>query len=382
MRRVVAQQVRENVGRREIVDGDEVELPPRSTCARTKLRPIRPKPLMPTLNAISASHSNKNAPWQRDWPRCSLRRRNTNSNHVARAQRDWAPASKCAGLRTEKSGPERKLRGRSPLRFAALEDRDDGRGLNPPSDERGPARVKMERPRRRTTTPSEVVSTQLQSHVGQLQQPSETPVEGGLRDRRAALRGEIAERERRVPQTQLARLAKSRGSPRTGRRRRACAPPEPVGGRRASCERGWRGRRSRAGSRVPASRRRRRAPREQHRIAGTRPRRERRRSPRRPSAYATAWRPRSSALRRRPSRPSSTRNSAPATPVVRISRCGERGPLTRSAAEQCAAKVGAPAARAPHDPARRTLERRAAASRTPASCRTRSATSPPSTCSW
>ena len=52
VRRVVAEQVREDVGRREIVHGDDVEVAAALRCARTKFRPIRPKPLMPTLSAM------------------------------------------------------------------------------------------------------------------------------------------------------------------------------------------------------------------------------------------------------------------------------------------------------------------------------------------
>ena len=134
--------------------------------------------------------------------------------------------------------------------------------------------------------------------------------------------------------------------------RRAGAAP------RGPCERGSRGRRSRAGSPPTASRRRRSAPR-----ARARRRRRRRRggSPRSPPS-PSRMRGRAPPARSTRSRTSSAeatlrRNEAPAT--VRRSHLEVRRPRARqrAAAEECAAEVGAAAARAGDDAARRAVER-------------------------
>ena len=54
--RVVLEQVGEVVGGHDVVDGDHVDSLPSSPCstmARNTSRPMRPKPLMPTLTAIA-----------------------------------------------------------------------------------------------------------------------------------------------------------------------------------------------------------------------------------------------------------------------------------------------------------------------------------------
>ena len=183
-----------------------------------------------------------------------------------------------------------------------------------------------------TTTPSEVVSTPLAIQTSDSSQEArEALVERRLRDRRTALRGELAQRERRVTKAQLGGLAQAAAAAsRGGPRRRACAPLGPAGGRRASCGRGSRGPRSRAGSRAlfvaPTTAR---SSSSEDGVARSGRARERRRSSRRPSRRRRRGgrgRGRSGAVRSR--RASSTRNSAPASPVARISRCGARGPLT------------------------------------------------------
>ena len=49
---VVLQQVRHRLERAEVVDGDEIDVGPDCLAARKKLRPMRPKPLMPTRTVI------------------------------------------------------------------------------------------------------------------------------------------------------------------------------------------------------------------------------------------------------------------------------------------------------------------------------------------
>ena len=54
--RVVLEEVGHRLDRAEVVGGHEVDVGARFFAARKKLRPMRPKPLMPTRTVMSPQH--------------------------------------------------------------------------------------------------------------------------------------------------------------------------------------------------------------------------------------------------------------------------------------------------------------------------------------
>ena len=199
---------------------------------------------------------------------------------------------------------------------------------------------------------------------------------GGLRQRRASLRSQLAQRCSRVAHPQLGDLDEFR---------RQRIEPEPRGSLPAGgvqprqCARDSPRRHSRGDSRVRASQRRRHTLRAEGRLRRRRPPPAGRAIASWPFAYAIACVRRSATASESSSRAATAaRNSAPARVAVRSSRCGSRGPESEP-----------PPSRAPRRYAARQHERpmtrfggrssgALVAERTPAS----SSVSPASTRSW
>ena len=285
--------------------------PPRFRCDRKKLRPMRPKPLMPTrIFAMS----------------CPLRC--LAASLVARpsAALSSRPQSCTSPDRPDEAGRRGSSEDDPPLRLHRAQDRAGRRGLNPPADERGPTSRRSMKHR----IPESYM--RCKSCSARLTSLAQAPVRGGFRRRRPAFRRQLAQRARRVAQPQLGDLAERRREP----RQRAVRLELPdradlcVGGA-ARRGRGSRGRRSRPGSRARAPRRRRVLVERQRRVARAGERERRRRSAPRPSRRRSrAGRGRGRGAATSSCAATQASSSAPARLAVRISRCGDARPARPS----------------------------------------------------
>ena len=272
--------------------------------ARKKLRPIRPKPLMP--NAYAHPSLRSLAP-RSSLPRPHFATPRRGGLLIGRPDQSYSPPSGSALVRCWIQTPsDAKVR-------SAVETGGGGRPRSFPS---GPL----------------VSGAQVSARRRSL---ARRRCSGRPRRRRAAAAGQLGERERRVAHPELGHLAERRvdvleaARPRAGARSRGAGPR-----RRGSRGRGSHGRRSRAGWRASASRRR-RPPR---RSGGPRPGRRGRRAGRRSSPRPSRTRARGRDARRRrastPSGASPARKRAPSRSAARSSRWALRGPETEPAARK------------------------------------------------